>query len=56
MRAEIIHQVLIYLKQTNSLYCHTGIALENIPNDLLSLSEDIDNHREFYKTDTLEED
>ena len=29
-------QALMYLKQINSLYCDIGIALENIPNDLLS--------------------
>ena len=46
----------MYLKQNNSLYYDIGIALENIPNDLLSMSENSNNHQEFDKADTLEED
>ena len=45
----------MYLKQNISLYCDIGIASENIPNDLLSLSGNSDNHQEFNKSDTLEE-
>ena len=56
VRPELICQALMYLKQNNSLYCDIGIALENIPNDLLSLSENSDNHQEFDKANTLEED
>ena len=40
VRPELIYQALMYLKENNSLYCDIGNALENIPNDLLSLSED----------------
>ena len=46
----------MYLQQNNSLYCDIGIALENIPSDLLSLSENSDNHQEFHKANTSEED
>ena len=46
----------MYLKQNNSMYSDIGIALGNIPNDLLSLSENSDNHQEFDKANTLEED
>ena len=42
----------MYLKQNISLYCDIGIASENIPNDLLSLSGKSDNHQEFNKSDT----
>ena len=56
VQSQLIHQVLMYLKQNNSLYCDIGIGLENIPNRLLSLSENSDNHQEFDKADTLEED
>ena len=56
VRPELICQALMYLKQNNSLYYNIGIALENIPNDLLSLSESSDNHQEIDKSDTLEED
>ena len=52
---KLIYQVLMYLKQNISLYCDIGIASENIPNDLLSLSGNSDNHQEFNKSDTLEE-
>ena len=45
----------MYLNQNNSLYCDIVIALENIPHDLLSLSENSANHQVFDKTDTLEE-
>ena len=55
MRLELICQALMYLNQNNSLHCDIVIALENIPNDLLSLSENSDNHQVFDKTDTLEE-
>ena len=56
MRPELICQSLMYLKQNNSLYYDIGIALENIPNDLLSMSENSNNHQEFDKAGTLEED
>ena len=56
VRLELSCQALMYLKQNNSLYYNIGIALENIPNDLLSLSENSDNHQDFDKADTLEED
>ena len=56
MRPELICQALMYFKQNNSLYCDIGIALENIQNDLLPLSENSANHQEFDKTNTLEED
>ena len=52
---KLIYQVLMYLKQNISLYCDIGIASENIPNDLLSLSGKSDNHQEFNKSDTWEE-
>ena len=55
-RAELTCQALMHLKQNNSLYCDIGIALENIPNDFLSLPESSDNHQEFEKANTLEED
>ena len=55
-RPELICQGLMHLKQKNSLHCNFGIALENIPNDLLSLSENSDDHQEFDKANTLEED
>ena len=46
VRPELICQALIYLKQKNSLHCDIGIALENIPNDLLTLSKNSDNHQD----------
>ena len=38
------------------MYCDIGIALENIQNDLLPLSENSASHQEFDKANTLEED
>ena len=46
VRPELICQVLIYLKQENLLHCDIGIALENIPNDLLTLSKNSNNHQD----------
>ena len=36
---EIIHQTLMYLKQSNSLYHDIDIALDNVPRYLLSLTD-----------------
>ena len=56
MRPELNCQALMYLKQNNSSYSDIGITLENIRNDLLSLSENSDNNQEFDKADPLEKD
>ena len=47
---------MVYLKLNDSLYCDIGIALQNIQNDLLSLSENNDNHQKFDKANTLKKD
>ena len=54
VRPESLHQALIFLKENNSLYSDIDISLENIPNDLVSFSDD--NHTEPESPDTLEED
>ena len=56
VRPELNCQALMYLKQSNSSYSDIGITLENIRNDLLSLSENSDNNQEFDKADPLEKD
>ena len=56
VQPELTHQASMYLKQNISLHCDIDITLENIPFDLLSLSKNSDNHQQFDKADTLEED
>ena len=54
VQPELTVQALMHLKQNNSSYCGIGIALENIPSDLLTLLGNSDNHQEFDKVDALE--
>ena len=54
VRPELIHQVLTYLKENNALYSDISINLGNIPNNLLSLSDD-ESDQESENIDTLEE-
>ena len=54
VRPELIHQALTYLKENNALYSDISINLGNMPNNLLSLSDD-DSDQESENIDTLEE-
>ena len=54
VRPELIHLALTYLKENNALYSDISIKLGNIPNNLLSLSDD-DSDQESENIDTLEE-
>ena len=44
------------MKENNTLYSDIGIAIENIPNNLLSLSDERDNLENQQISDTSEED
>ena len=54
VRPELIYQALTYLKENNTLYSGIYINLGNMPNNLLSLSDD-DSDQESENIDTQEE-
>ena len=54
VRPELIYQALTYLKENYTLYSDTSINLGNMPNNLLSLSDD-DSDQESENIDTQEE-
>ena len=54
VRPELIYQALTYLKENNTLYSGIYIDLGNMPNNLLSLSDD-DSDQESENIDTQEE-
>ena len=54
VRPELIYQALTYLKENNTLYSDININLGNMPNNLLSLSDD-DSDQESENIDTQEE-
>ena len=56
VRPESIHKALQYLKHNNPLYSDIDIALSNIPNDLLSLSSDVNVPESETSSNSLEED
>ena len=54
VRPELIYQALTYLNENNTLYSDVSINLGNMPNNLLSFSDD-DSDQESENIDTQEE-